>query len=195
VDRFAEDRVEPDLELVAWIRRHWLEEGGAFFNEDHAHLLPASIGAVWTNVSHRSRQLWVLAEARQPSVQTGPWGRARHDQQLREWFGEVPDFLLTFYAPTLGTLGGREFCAIVEHELYHCAQATTDLGAPRFHRDSGLPIYAIRGHDVEEFVGVVRRWGASKPVRDLVAAAASAPTIEDPAIVGACGTCAAPLAG
>lgn len=85
--------------------------------------------------------------------------------------------------------GDAEFCALVEHELYHCGQERDAFGAPKF-RQSGLPAFTMRGHDVEEFVGVVRRYGAdASGVRDLVEAASHEPTIARASIAQACGTC------
>jgi len=48
----------------------------------------------------------------------------------------------------------------LEHELYHIVQSVDEFGAPKFNRDTGMPTLTLRGHDVEEFVGVVRRYGA-----------------------------------
>jgi hypothetical protein len=80
----------------------------------------------------------------------------------------------------------------VEHELYHCAQVLDLFGMPRFRRDDGKPIFAMRGHDAEEFVGVVRRYGvgvAAGGVAELVKAANEVPTVARAAIGLACGTC------
>ncbi|WP_414143867.1 putative metallopeptidase [Burkholderia territorii] len=49
---------------------------------------------------------------------------------------------------------------MVEHELYHIGQRTDEFGAPAFMKD-GMPKLSIRGHDVEEFVGIVRSYDAS----------------------------------
>ncbi|WP_275593268.1 putative metallopeptidase [Rhizobium gallicum] len=71
----------------------------------------------------------------------------------------MPHFLLTFDAHYASTCSDAEFCALVEHELYHAGQERDAFGAPKFRRD-GSPAFGLRGHDVEEFVGVVRRYGA-----------------------------------
>ena len=47
----------------------------------------------------------------------------------------------------------------------------------------------MRAHDVEEFVGVVRRYGASQEVRALVEAASQPPEVAKINIARACGTC------
>lgn len=55
---------------------------------------------------------------------------------------------------------------------------------------SGRPVFVIRGHDVEEFVGVVRRYGADAAgVRAMVDAANQKPEIARVQIAHACGTC------
>ena len=188
-------RFTPAPELIAWARTSFLEPSSPLHNEDHEHLDGANLGALWTNVPYRRKQRWVLAtaEAPLPPPAAGAWARARWEQQMREWFGEVPDFLLTFYAPGCAALSDPSFCATMEHELYHCAQATDkETDAPLFNRETGLQKYAIKGHDAEEFVGVVRRWGvgASAPgVRELVEADRHAPLFAEASIRDACGTC------
>jgi hypothetical protein len=50
--------------------------------------------------------------------------------------------------------------ALVDHELSHCWFATVDNDGvtQKFHQD-GSPWWTIRGHDLEEFCGVVERHG------------------------------------
>jgi len=120
----------------------------------------------------------------------GKWQRARAIQQIEEWFEEMPDFLLTFSAPAAVGIDDASFCALVEHELYHCAQKLDKYGMPAFKAD-GTPSFCIRGHDVEEFVGVVARYGAEAAgVSAMVDAAKRSPLIGRASIAGACGTCA-----
>ena len=52
----------------------------------------------------------------------------------------------------------------------------------------------MRGHDVEEFIGVVRRYGASADVQELVDAANSPAEVAKINIARACGTCLMKLA-
>lgn len=180
----------PAPQFAEWIRDTFLNGSGPLQNEDHAHLLDASLGVLWTNAVNRRQMRDILATAEIPTIQAGGWKRARHEHQLREWFGAVPDFLLTFYAPVCTVLDDRAFCALVEHELYHCAQQVDGYGSPMFSRDTGLPLFAMRGHDVEEFTGVVRRYGVtSGDVRELVAAANQAPLLPGEPIARACGAC------
>lgn len=110
------------------------------------------------------------------------------EQQMRDWFGDIPDFIIRLAADYCATCGDADFCTLVEHELYHIAQATDQYGAPKFTQD-GLPKLEMRGHDVEEFVGVVRRYGASPDVRLLVDAANKPAEVGKLNISRACGTC------
>lgn len=61
-------------------------------------------------------------------------------------------------------------------------------GAPAFDK-LGRPKLRIVGHDVEEFVGVVARYGPSADVGLLVAAARTAPAVQRLDIARACGCC------
>jgi hypothetical protein len=47
----------------------------------------------------------------------------------------------------------------------------------------------MRAHDVEEFVGVVRRYGAGEQVQKLVDAAQMPPEVARLDIARSCGTC------
>jgi hypothetical protein len=105
-----------------------------------------------------------------------------------EWFGRVPSFLITLAADYCAQCSDVEFCALVEHELYHLAHELDEFGSPKFTKD-GLPKIALRGHDVEEFVGVVRRYGASPEVARMVEAAKQSPEAGNINIARACGTC------
>lgn len=113
----------------------------------------------------------------------GGWQKTRQEQQMREWFGYVPDFIITLAVAYCVQCSDAEFCALVEHELYHIGQAKGEFGAPKFTKE-GLPKLALRGHDVEEFVGVVKRYG-----KELVEATKRPAEVEDINIASACGSC------
>lgn len=181
----------PDEDLTAWLFDTFIAEGAELENPDHAHLRHASIGCLWTNVdnSRQGRVIVGQAETGDPRAM-GKWAKARAEQQVVEWFGRVPDFILTFSADYAAQATDEAFCALVEHELYHCGQERDAFGAPKFRKSTGLPAFTMRGHDVEEFVGVVRRYGAdASGVRDLVEAASHEPLIARASIAQACGTC------
>jgi len=96
------------------------------------------------------------------------------DWLLADRFGNDPpiDFLIvldTEYWQPASELKGE---ILVYHELMHCGQAVDKHGADRFDPVTGQPIWCIRGHDVEEFVAVVERYGQhNDDIRRFVAAA------------------------
>lgn len=187
---------EPSEELRAWVFATFIDDGGPLANPDHRHLADASIGFLWTNVEN-SRAMRVVAGQAEimPPMAMGKWQRARAEFQIAEWFGDVPDFLITIDAPIAAGLDDASFCALIEHELYHCGQAVDRFGMPRFNKETGAPIFQIRGHDVEEFVGVVARYGAEAAnVSEMVAAAKAGPIIGRASIAGVCGTCSLKVA-
>lgn len=187
-----DDQFQPAPEIIQWARFTFIDEGAALENEDHAHLRAASIGALWTNVENakRGRRVIGMAEPGTPQGAMGKWSRARAEFQVMQWFGQGPDFIITLDAHWWSQATDAEACALIEHELYHCAQDRDEWGAPRFSKQTGRPIFAMRGHDIEEFIGVVRRYGAGAAgVQALVNAANAGPAIADVKIAQACGTC------
>ncbi|WP_041420838.1 putative metallopeptidase [Sideroxydans lithotrophicus] len=181
----------PAPEIEAWVRAVILEEDGNLFNEDHIHLREASIGFLWTNVQYIRQAHQVVGTAEMPMFRCGAWQKGRQEQQLREWFGDVPDFVITLDALYAATASDAVWAAVVEHELYHCGQERDAFGSPKF-TQSGLPKFQMRGHDVEEFVGIVRRYGAGNSAgatAKLVEASKNAPAIANVDIARACGTC------
>lgn len=182
----------PAPTFAEWIRDTFIAASGPLANEGHEHLIDARIGVLWTNAINQRHQRLVLATAEIPVAMGGGWKRARHDYQLRQWFDAEPDFLLTFSAPDCARLDDRAFCALVDHELRHCAQAEDAHGSPRFNQQTGAPIFALRGHDSEEFIGTARLFGRAalgKGTRDLIDAANLTPLFQGDAIDIACGTC------
>ncbi|HQS96701.1 MAG: hypothetical protein B7Y36_19000 [Novosphingobium sp. 28-62-57] len=185
-----EEVFAPADDLREWISATFIDAEGELSNPDHAHLAEASIGVLWTNCDNSRNMRSVIGQAElMPPMAMGKWQRARAIQQIEEWFDGLPDFLLTFSAPSAATMDDASFCALVEHELYHCAQKLDRYGMLAFNKE-GKPVFAIRGHDVEEFVGVVSRYGAgASGVSEMVEAANRRPSIGIATIAGACGTC------
>lgn len=194
-DRPLHIRFLPAPDLAEWLMATFIEESGPLANPDHAHLQFARIGVLWTNVSNSRGGRSIVGQAeflKNAGGAMGKWPRARAEQQITEWFGEYPDFLLTFDAGYAAACSDAEFCALVEHELYHCGQETDEFGAPKFSQ-SGLPVFRLRAHDVEEFTGIVRRYGADAAhVRELVDAASRPPEVASVSIKAACGNCVMP---
>lgn len=180
--------LQPAADVWEWIQGQILATTGSLHNEDHAHLIDANIGVLWASSAFDKKGRSVLGQAEQLMIRAGGWQKARQEQQMRDWFGEEPEFLITFAADYCAQCTEAEFCALVEHELYHIAHKADKYGAPAF-TESGLPKLEMRGHDVEEFVGVVRRYGASHDVQQLIDAASRPPEVAKINISRACGTC------
>lgn len=183
--------IRPALDLEAWARATFIDEDGALANEDHAHLRDAHLGFLWCSIPNARQMNTVVGQCETCQFQGGRWAKARQLQQLAGWFGLVPDFLITLDAGFADQASDATFCSLVEHELYHAGQERDAFGAPKFRKD-GSPALTIRGHDVEEFVGVVARYGvgaAAGQTAALVEAARLGPTIAAADLAGCCGTC------
>ena len=180
----------PDQEgLGAWAHATFIDGSSPICNPHHAHLDSAFIGWLWTDeeAAHQGRR--ILGECRLIQSQQRKWSSAMMHHQLKQWFGGTPDFVITIQADAAREMDDASFCALVEHELYHAGQALNQYGDPAFTKH-GQPIYAMRGHDIEEFVGVVERYGAGAAgVQALVDAAKGRPAIGVASLAAACGTC------
>jgi hypothetical protein len=190
-ENFETPTFAPAPELETWLRSTFIEEGGPLQNDDHFHLRMAQIGVLWTSVENgrHGRRVVGQAERGEPAAM-GKWARARAELQIAQWFGAIPDFILTFDASYTAICSDAQWCALCEHELSHCGVERDMYGAPKFKKSTGLPSFTLVGHDVEEFIGVVRRYGADATgVRALVDAANATPTVAAAAIGAACGSC------
>ncbi|WP_288077851.1 putative metallopeptidase, partial [Pseudomonas sp.] len=146
---------------------------------------------LWASESFAKQGRVVLGQAEQVMHRAGGWQKARMEQQMREWFGEEPEFIITLAADYCSQCSDVDFLRLVEHELMHVAQATDQYGAPKFTKE-GMPKLTLRGHDVSEFVSIVERYGVGHPEGDLarmVEAAKKAPSVSHASIASACGTC------
>lgn len=195
LEQFAHDAFQPAPDVGVFVISTLLNEDSPLYNADHAHLAAAEIAFLWTNVPNRRQQKAIAGTAEIPRPPTGnAWSKARYWIQMREWFGwagDDIDFLITIDANWAAQCSDVHFMALIDHELYHCAQAEDEFGLPKFKKD-GLPVFAMMGHDVEEFVGVVRRYGAQAGAgmtRELVEAANNEPEIAEANVRAICGAC------
>lgn len=186
---------EPSQDVSDWMRDAFATRGGPLFDEGHSHLADARIGVLWTNVENRRAGRVVLGQTElvERIGRASPfWVRERAHLQLAAWFPKGIDFLITLDAAFCDRADDMSFAALVDHELCHCGKKLDDYGSQRFDRITGKPLFTIRGHDVEEFVSVVARFGAEASgdsTVDLVIAAASAPSIGPAKLALSCGTC------
>ncbi len=186
------------MNLASWMYSEFIQEGGRLENEEHKHLRDARIVVLLTNVPNKKKGRVIIGQAEKPSTNGDAWSVGRRMQQIRDWFGTFPDFIITLYTPYVYQAETLEFCGLVEHELYHCAQALDDFGSPRFSKDTGDPIFVIKGHDVEEFIGVVERYGAYSPELRRMVDAATQPgdnKLKSATIAASCGTCSSAILG
>lgn len=183
----------PANEVSEWVNENILNEGGHLHNPDHIHLLEADVRFMWASSAFEKKGRHILGQAEEVAMRAGGWQKARMQQQMYEWFGEVPKYIITLAGDYCSECSDLEFCALIEHELYHIAQATDDFGTPKFNRE-GQPVLTMHGHDVEEFIGVVRRYGASSEVQELIDAANKPAEVAAINIARSCGNCLLRLA-
>jgi hypothetical protein len=181
----------PAPEVLSWVKSEILDEGGKLHNPEHKHLEFADVRFLWAGEAYEKQMRRIIGQTEEMIIRAGKWQKGRQEQQMVEWFGAMPEYLITLDANYCANCTDIEFCALVEHELYHIGQQKDEFGAPAFTRD-GIPKLAMRGHDVEEFIGVVKRYGIGHPegaIARLVKAANGAPEVGRLNIAQACGTC------
>lgn len=191
------DQFLPAPELDSFVKKTFLDENSLLYNEDHRHLRRARIAYLWTNVKNikQMREVVGTCEIPKPSPMMSVWDKARYYYQLREWFGPVAetlDFLITLNARYFNLVKDIDFLAGLDHELYHCGQKCDEFGMPLFKKKSGRPMFGLRKHDVEEFVGIWRRYGPQSGAGDsmlFVELAHAKPLIGAADISKMCGTC------
>lgn len=192
---FGESRwsrpIAPADGVAEWVQEQLLTEGAPLYNEDHKHLHFADIAYLWAATKNTKHMRRVVGQCEEVMVRAGGWQKARTEQQFYEWFGHTPQFLITLDANYARECSDLEWCALIEHELMHIGHKLDDYGQLAFTRD-GLPKIGIRRHDVEEFVGIVRRYGvggAAGETAKLIEASKRLPEIGQINIAQACGTC------
>jgi len=181
----------PATSMGAFVQKALLSQESPLWNVDHDHLGGAEIGYLFTNAVSMRRGQQILGQAELIGSPGGNWSKARSRQQLREWFpGQDLDFIITLYAPYVVGASPADQMALLEHEHYHCGQKHDDYGVPMFSKIDGRPIYTMRGHDVEEFVAVSRRYGAGAgKTLELAEAIRLGPEFDEATIGRVCGSC------
>lgn len=183
----------PDLKL--WVVANFLTLGGPLHNPDHDHIAEmlhdneGFLAFAWASSAYTRAKRMVLGQCEKVMFQQGGWKKARQEQQMRDWFGFVPVYLITIDASFCEKANDSEFCALLEHELYHIGVEREEDGEMIFSSSTGLPKHYLAGHDVEEFVGVTKRWGASQSVKRIVEAAKNPPFVSNLDISKCCGNC------
>jgi hypothetical protein len=189
----------PAREVEQWFRAVFLDESSPLYNVEHAHLSSARIGVLWYSceVVRQMKRVVGMVELPKAHPALGKLAKARHEFQMRQWFGSwydglELDFLMSLDARYWAASSDLQCCSTLEHELYHCGQKLDGFGLPAFSMKDGRPKYAIKGHDVEEQVGIVRRYGARAGAGDTLAltdASRHRPEIAAVEFAGGCGVC------
>lgn len=185
----------PSFPLAEFVHETFLNEESPLYNEDHQHLQQARIGYLWTNVPNQKQMRGVVgtAEIPKPSPMASVWEKARYLYQIREWFKtDKLDFLITLDATYISAASHIVFLAVLDHELYHCGHKHDEFGCPMYAKTTGKPIYGLLRHDVEEFVGIWRRYGPQAGAGEsmaMVQASKKKPEIGKADIRQICGNC------
>lgn len=186
----------PDVE--EWMRAAFIIPGTArkpgpiTVNPDHDHLIEARIGVLWATFENVSAGKRRGGTCEMPRMSGDKWKAGRLFQQFREFFGHVPDFVITLDAQLATLMTDGQFCALVEHELYHCGHKPDRDGNPMYDGEDGAPLYYIRAHDVEEFTPIIARYGGGAAAGDsakFVEASRHKPLFDDVELDCICGTC------
>lgn len=173
-------RFERDEQLEHYVRTEFTARGGLFWDPEHAHLQTATIGVVWSNARHvvrKSEKAGAMELLPDPESEPKTWAEARRRDYLADVYGgDWPRWEMTLSGVWAWRYDDRQFFGLIDHELCHAGVAKDDFGAPRFSNKTGEPVWALRPHDVETFVGTTARWGAhAAGAAELVAAALREP--------------------
>jgi len=131
----------------------------------------------------------VLGQCEKVMFNVGGWKKARQEQQMRDWFSFVPQYLITVDATYCEQATDRDFCRLIEHELYHIGVERDEDGEIIYSDMTGLPKHYLAGHDVEVFFGETKRWGADDSVKRLIEIAKNAPFVSEKSMAACCGNC------
>lgn len=185
----------PAPDLKEWVMKNFLTLSGPLHNPDHDHIAEllddreSFLAFAWASSAFKSKQAFVLGQCEKVMFNQGGWKKVRQEQQMRDWFGYVPTYLITIDASFCDEANDSEFCALIEHELYHIGVMRDDDGEIIYSDHTDLPKHYLAGHDVEEFIGVVKRWGPSESVKRLVEVAKNPPFVSERDISKCCGNC------
>ncbi|WP_324280294.1 putative metallopeptidase (plasmid) [Sinorhizobium kummerowiae] len=175
----------PANDLPEWVETTFLHPSSPIHNEEDAHLAHAEIGFLWTvENSRKGRRIIGQCEEGKPQGAMGKWARARAEMQVKQWFGFVPEFIITLDAEYYRQCGDAEFMALVEHELDHAAKETDAFGAPKFSTSTVRPVLTAKSSS-SSFVPMGRRRWCPCDRR----CCQPPPEIARGQIAHACGTC------
>lgn len=188
-------RLAPAPDLKAWVMQNWLTLGSDLHNPDHDHIAELIhdneefLAFAWASSAAMAKKRMVLGQCEKVMFNQGGWKKARQEQQMRDWFGFVPQYLITIDAAFCEQTSDREFCRLIEHELYHIGVERDEDGEIIYSDTTGLPKHYLVGHDVEVFFGEIRQHGIDSSVQRLLDIAKNAPFVSETNIAACCGNC------
>lgn len=188
-------RLAPAPELKEWVVKNWLTVGGELHNPDHDHIAELLhdneefLAFAWASSAAVAKKRMVLGQCEKVMFNQGGWKKARQEQQMRDWFGFVPQYLITIDATYCEQASDRDFCRLIEHELYHIGVERDADGEIIYSDHTGLPKHYLAGHDVEVFFGEIRQHGVDSSVQRLLDIAKNAPFASETNIAACCGNC------
>ncbi len=172
------DWTVPSPEWEEWARATFVDSESDLCDPRLAHLQAATVCFLLTNASIKVKgeRKAGLGGVWKPSGE--PHSKAQRVQQMVEWIGMEPDFVVTLDVDSFQ--GVRDICRLVNHELAHCGQAEDEHGSPRFDL-KGEPLWSTVPHYAELNEGDLARWGAeiTPGGRTIVRELAAPPLITD----------------
>lgn len=183
------DWFAPSREFGQWARAAFIDdERSPTYNEEHGHLQQATIGFVLTTKAWDKGRDARIGDCGLGKPSGKPWPSGARKQQIEEWFGGVPDFLINLDATWLSTATPLQTCALVEHELMHAGFKTDVFGQAIRSKETDRLTWEIRRHDAEVFVSEIARYGAWNEGLDaLKSAFAKGPRFGPVELNGVCG--------
>lgn len=183
--------IEPCPEVRDWAIAMFVDPGGPLVNPDHEHLQDARIEFLWTNEGFYEFDgtQRVLGTAQLGRASGKAWAKVQRQEQLHRWFRGEPDFLIILDVINLSTARPEAICALVEHELMHCSFKKDEFGDPKLDK-YGEYQWSMRGHDIEQFIGVMARYGPTSETEEkFIQAAKDGPQFKGIELAGICGSC------
>lgn len=150
--------------MYLWVHETLFNPDHEWYNQDHDHLHDfqvTEIAFLWANEVYEKAGKQILGQTEKVMIDAGGWRKARQEMWFEDMLGAKPDFLITLDAGFCRECSDMQFLALVDHELYHIGQSVDNFGALAFSRDTGRPKLRLVSHDVEEFHGITRRYGAN----------------------------------
>ena len=108
----------PAPDVADWLLSTIIDPGGELHNEDHQHLIDAAPAVLWAAGGFTKQGRTVVGQAEQVTFRCGPWQKGRQKQQMTQWFGRVPSYLITLDASYCVQCSDADFCALIARSTH-----------------------------------------------------------------------------